>query len=144
MDAWFEEDDEVFGHPRDPYKRVDVRRSSRHVTVSARGTTLADTHRPTLVFETGLPTRYYIPKPDVRMDLLTPIGKRTACAYKGFASYWVLAGEDDVAWSYAFPLADCAGIAGLVGFYNETLDICVDGELLTRPVTEFTRPAGLR
>ena len=107
------------------------------------GVQLAETHRPTLLFETSLPTRYYLPKADVRLDLLTPIDKRTGCAYKGFARYWVYkvgdrVVEQNVAWSYPFPLAECMKIAGLIAFNNETLDITVDGVALERPVTEFS------
>src|SRR5206468_3727107 len=83
MDAWYEEDDEVFVHPRDPYHRVDVLNSSRHVRVSVGGEVVAETHRPRLLFETGLPTRYYVPKLDVRLDLLTPTNTVTRCPYKG-------------------------------------------------------------
>jgi uncharacterized protein (DUF427 family) len=90
MDAWFEEDDEVFVHPRDPYHRVDVVHSSRHVKVIAAGEVVAETHRARLLFETGLPTRYCIPKVDVRMDLLEPTDTQTACPYKGTAVYWSL------------------------------------------------------
>jgi len=90
MDAWFEEDDEVFVHPRDPYKRVDVLNSSRHVKVAVGGEVIADTKRPRLLFETGLPTRYYIPKLDVRLDLLTPTATQTKCPYKGTAHYWTV------------------------------------------------------
>jgi uncharacterized protein (DUF427 family) len=139
MDAWFEEDDEVFVHPHDPHKRIDILQSSRHVTVSVHGVQIAETRRPTLLFETGLPVRFYFAKPDVRLDLLTPIEKRTGCAYKGFATYWVYKHEQDVAWSYPFPLAECAKIAGMIGFYNETLDIHVDGVLQPKPITEFSR-----
>ena len=88
MDAWFEEDEEVFVHPRDPYSRVDILTSSRHVEVDVGGVRLADTHRPTLLFETGLPARYYVPKVDVRLDLLRPSPTTSACPYKGFAQYW--------------------------------------------------------
>jgi len=144
MDAWFEEEEEVYVHPRDPFKRVDILAASRHVVVSIGGVVLAETRRPTLVFETGLPMRCYLSKTDVRMDLLTPIDKRTGCAYKGFARYWVYAVdgeviEEDVAWSYPHPLPDAAKIAGMLGFYNETLDIDVDGVRLPRPITEFSR-----
>jgi len=103
MDAWFEEDDEVFVHPRDPYHRVDVLSSSRHVRVAVAGTTLAETRRPWLLFETGLPTRYYLPKADVRMDLLAATESETQCPYKGKARYWsATVGdtvEEDIAWS---------------------------------------------
>jgi uncharacterized protein (DUF427 family) len=146
MDAWFEEDDEVFVHPRDPYKRVDVLNSSRHVRVVVGGETLADTHSPRLLFETGLPTRYYIPKVDVRLDLLTPTDSHTACPYKGIASYWTADIGDqefkDIAWSYPAPIPECAKIENLVSFYNERVDaIYVDGELQPVPRTGWSRPA---
>jgi uncharacterized protein (DUF427 family) len=137
MDAWFEEDDEVFVHAHDPYKRIDILHSSRHIEISLDGVKLADTRRPTLVFETGLPLRYYVPKPDVRMDLLEPTDMRSGCAYKGFARYWsVNTGKtrrDNVAWSYATPLAEAAKIAGLVAFYNDHVDIVMDGVPIERP-----------
>jgi uncharacterized protein (DUF427 family) len=88
MDGWFEEDEEVYVHPHNPYTRIDILHSSRHVEVEVNGVKIADTHRPTLLFETSLPTRYYIPKLDVRMDLLAPTDTVTGCAYKGFAQYW--------------------------------------------------------
>jgi uncharacterized protein (DUF427 family) len=142
MDGWFEEDEEVFVHPHDPYTRIDILHSSRHVEVEVNGVKIADTHRPTLLFETRLPTRYYIPKLDVRMDLLTPIDTVTGCAYKGFAEYWsVRAGGEtvkDLAWSYKTPLPENVKIAGLVAFYNEWADFIVDGERQTRPKTKFS------
>src|SRR5712692_8867245 len=88
VDAWYEEDEEVFVHPRDPYSRVDTVHSSRHVRVEVGGVGLAETHRPVLLFETGLPTRCYIPKQDVRMDLLEPTSSVSRCPYKGVAHYW--------------------------------------------------------
>jgi uncharacterized protein (DUF427 family) len=144
MDAWFEEDDEVFVHPRDPYHRVDVLSSSRHVRVAVLGQTVAETRRPRLLFETGLPTRYYIPKADVRLDLLVPTDFETQCPYKGKARHWsVGAGdrvEDDIAWSYPFPIPECPKIENLVAFYNERADIWVDGELQEKPDTPWSRP----
>jgi len=143
MDAWFEEDEEIFTHPRDPYHRIDILRSSRHVEVQVNGVTVADSHRPTLLFETGLPTRYYLPPEDVRSELLRPSEKSTGCPYKGTASYWSLeaGGQrmDDVIWSYQTPLRESAPIAGLLAFYNEAVDIRVDGVLQERPVTTFWR-----
>jgi len=142
MDRWFEEDEEVYVHPHDPYKRIDILHSSRHVEVELNGVKIADTHRPTLLFETSLPTRYYIPKLDVRMDLLTPTDTVTGCAYKGFAEYWsVDAGGEtfkDLAWSYKTPFPEHAKIAGLIAFYNERADLIVDGERLARPKTKFS------
>ena len=90
MDGWFEEDEEIFAHPRDPHHRVDVLRSSRHVQIEVDGITVADTHSPVLLFETTLPIRFYLPKTDVRMDLLTPNNDSTQCPYKGTARSWNL------------------------------------------------------
>jgi uncharacterized protein (DUF427 family) len=142
MDGWFEEDEEVFVHPHDPYSRIDILHSSRHVQVEVNGVTVADTHQPTLLFETGLPTRYYFPKLDVRLDLLTPTDTTSGCAYKGFAHYWSVeaGGEtfEDLAWSYRTPLPENVKIAGLVAFYNEKVDLVIDGERRERPRTHFS------
>jgi uncharacterized protein (DUF427 family) len=143
MDTWLEEDDEVFVHPRDPYHRVDVLNSSRHVRVAVAGQTVAETRRPRLLFETSLPTRYYIPKADVRMDLLEPTDRETQCPYKGRARYWsVRAGGavEDIAWSYPFPIPECPKVENLVAFFNERADIWVDGELQPRPETPWSSP----
>ncbi len=146
MDQWFEEDEEVLVHPRDPYKRVDVLRSSRHVRVEIGGVTVAESHRPWLLFETGLPTRYYLSPEDVRLDLLEPTDTQTQCPYKGVARYWsVRAGgevREDVAWSHPFPVPECPKIAGLICFYNERVDaIYVDGEREEPPQTRWSRRA---
>jgi uncharacterized protein (DUF427 family) len=142
MDGWFEEDQQVWVHPRDPYTRVDVLASSRHVQVEVDGETLADSHHPVLLFETGLPPRYYLPKTDVRMELLRPSASRTGCPYKGTAEYYdlVLGDErrEDAAWWYRSPLPESAGIEGRVCFYNEHVDLIVDGERQARPRTKFT------
>jgi len=142
MDGWFEEDEEVFVHARDPYTRVDILASSRHVRVEIDGVEVANSTHPTLLFETGLPVRYYLPKLDVRMDLLTPTDTHTACPYKGTADYWsVTIGDvvhEDLVWGYKIPVHESANIAGLVSFYNEKVDIYVDGELQERPATMFS------
>jgi uncharacterized protein (DUF427 family) len=146
MDAWYEEDDEVYVHPRDPYHRVDVQHSSRHIRVEVLGETIAETRRPSLLFETGLPTRYYIPRADVRMDLLVPSSTVTACPYKGQATYYgVRVGNKlarDVVWTYQFPIPECTKIESLLSFYNERVDaIYVDGELEAKPDSPWSRPA---
>jgi uncharacterized protein (DUF427 family) len=142
MDAWFEEDEEVFTHPRSPYTRIDILASSRHVRVEVAGTTIAESTSPRLLFETGLPVRYYLPKPHVRMDLLVRTDTASHCPYKGQAEWWSVSAEDglheDVAWSYRAPLPESQKVAGLVAFYNEKIDIFVDGELQERPVTKFS------
>jgi uncharacterized protein (DUF427 family) len=138
MDHWFEEDEEVFVHPRDPYKRVDTLASSRRVRVQIGGVVVADSDRPVLLFETGLPTRYYLPMTDVHMDLLSPSDTVTECPYKGNARYWSVGDHTDIAWSYPFPVHESAKIAGLVSFYNEKVDIELDGAPLERPRTLFS------
>lgn len=134
MDAWFEEDEEVFTHARDPYTRVDILPSSRHVRVALDGVTVAESTRPRLLFETGLPVRYYLPKTDVRMDLLAPTETTSHCPYKGQAEYWSATIAEtvhtDVAWSYRTPLPESQKIAGLVCFYTERVEVYVDGQLV--------------
>ncbi|SEH00108.1 Uncharacterized conserved protein, DUF427 family [Nonomuraea solani] len=137
MDAWFEEDEEIFFHPRDPYTRVDILASSRHVRIEVDGVTVADSHGPRILFETGLPTRYYLPKTDVRLDLLEHTDTVTHCPYKGTAEYWAVNGKKDLAWSYRTPLPESEKVAGLVAFYDEKLDVYVDGELQERPKSKF-------
>ena len=126
VDHWLEEDEEIFGHARDPYVRVDVRPSRRRVRVVFDGDTVADTRRAMFLFETGHPTRYYIPPEDVRMDLLTPTERGTVCPYKGTASYWSLTVGDrtaaNVVWSYLDPLPDCPRIKGYLCFYPDEVD----------------------
>lgn len=142
MDGWFEEEEEIYMHARDPYKRVDVMPSSRHVQVFINGLMVADTHRPSLLFETNLPTRFYIPQEDIRMDLLQPETTHTICPYKGVASYWSVQSGDtfkkDIAWSYLNPIPQQPTIKGLICFYNERVDLVVDGEKLARPLTPFS------
>jgi len=131
MDAWFEEDEEVFTHPRSPYTRVDILPSSRTVRVEVGGVVIAETSQAMLLFETGLPTRYYLPKTHVRMDLLRPTATESHCPYKGQASYWSVAVDGDVredaAWSYPTPLPESERVAGLVCFYPDRVDVFVDG-----------------
>jgi uncharacterized protein (DUF427 family) len=145
LDAWYEEDEQIFVHPRNPYVRVDALPSHRHVRVHLENHLLADTTSPVLVFETGLLTRYYIHRTDVALEHLVRTDTRTACPYKGVTSdYWSLRVEggtpkayEDIAWSYSFPTRQLLPIAGLVAFYNEKVDIEVDGVTLPRAHTRF-------
>jgi uncharacterized protein (DUF427 family) len=139
FDAWFEEDERNVGHPRDPFHRIDIVHSSRHVRVEVDGTVLAESTRPYLLFETHLPARYYLPAEDVRTDLLTPSDTRTACAYKGEASYYALPGAGDIAWTYHAPLREASEVTDRIAFFNERVDVVVDGERLERPVTPWSR-----
>ena len=144
LDAWYEEDEQVFVHPRNPYSRVDALRSSRAVRVELDGTVLAESPATVMVFETGLPTRYYFDRSAVAFEHLVPADTVTACPYKGVTSaYWsARAGAEllrDVAWSYDFPTRQLLPIAGLVAFFNELVDVVVDGVRLERPETPFSR-----
>lgn len=141
--TWYEEDEPIYGHPRNPYVRADALRSHRHVTVALDDVTLADTTCPVLLFETGLPTRYYIDATDVAIEHLEPSSSQTLCPYKGVTSgYWAAHVGDavhaDIAWTYHLPLPAVAPIANMVAFYNEKVDITVDGVTLARPQTHFS------
>jgi uncharacterized protein (DUF427 family) len=142
MDEWLEEDEPVYTHPRDPYTRVDILASSRHVRIEIDGVTVADSVRPHILFETGLPARYYLPLPDVRTELLVPSDTTSHCPYKGTAGYWsVDAGHGvrpDLVWIYRTPLPESQKVAGLACFYNEKVDLYLDGELQDRPRTHFS------
>ena len=142
MDAWFEEDEEVYVHARDPYSRVDILPSSRSVRVELDGVVLAESTHANVLFETGLPPRWYIPKVDVRFDLLEPTASVTRCPYKGTAEYWSadVNGRrvEDIAWSYRTPLPESERVAGLVCFYSERTDLFIEGELQERPKTPFS------
>jgi len=141
MDDWLEEDEPVYTHPRDPYTRVDILASSRHVRVEVDGVTVADSTRPVILYETGLPPRYYLPLSHIRTDLLTPSSTQTHCPYKGTATYWsVDTGQgphEDLVWIYRMPLPESQKIAGLACFYDEKVDVYLDGELQERPRTHF-------
>jgi uncharacterized protein (DUF427 family) len=141
MDSWWEEDDQVFKHARDPYHRVDVLRSSRRVRVALDGTVVAETERPLLLLETGLPPRWYIPRADVRLELLVATDTTSTCPYKGVASYFTArigdAVYEDVAWSYVTPIPECPKIEQAVCFFNERVDLAVDGEDEERPDTHW-------
>jgi uncharacterized protein (DUF427 family) len=142
MDEWFEEDEPAIVHARDPYHRVDILDTSRQIKISLNGEPLAETRRARVIFETGLPPRWYIPPEDVRAEALVASDKQTGCAYKGFASYWsVRAGdelEEDLVWTYREPRRDAERIRGYLAFFNERVDIEVDGEFQERPVTQWS------
>ena len=145
LEEWYEEDQRIVSHPRDPFHRIDVLPSSRHVRLELDGHVLAESTRPHLLFETLLPVRYYLPRDDVRVDL-HPSGTKTYCAYKGEASYWSpdLGGTvvPDLTWSYQDPLHDAMEVGGLIAFFDERVDVTVDGVPRERPVTPWSRPRG--
>jgi uncharacterized protein (DUF427 family) len=141
FDAWYEEDELNVAHPRDPFHRIDVLPSSRQVQLELDGVPLADSSRPALLFETMLPTRYYLPRADVTAELI-PSDTRTWCAYKGQASYFsVTAGGRlvrDIAWTYPDPRHDALQVRDLIAFFDERVDVTLDGERRPRPVTPWS------
>ncbi|KAG2416543.1 hypothetical protein HFD88_007758 [Aspergillus terreus] len=143
-DLWLEEDERMLGHPRDPYKRIQILQSSKHVRIEIDGVEVANTTRPKLLYETGLPVRKYIPFADVKWELLRDdVGRSTSCPYKGDASYYTvrLPGREDktgLAWWYKTPLPESTEIRGHVAFYDEKVDVWVDGEKQEKPATKFS------
>jgi uncharacterized protein (DUF427 family) len=148
LDAWFEEDERVYVHPRNPYTRVDAVRSSRTVKIELDQVVLAESSAPVMVFETGLPTRYYLDPTAIDFAHLRASTTITACPYKGVTTgYWTAqlrSEHPDIAWTYAFPTRQLLPIAGLVAFYNEQVDITIDGTPLPRPITKFSPPTDRR
>jgi uncharacterized protein (DUF427 family) len=140
--AWFEEALEVHVHARDPSKRVDVLPSERHVRVEVDGELVAESRRPHALFETTLPTRWYFPLDDVRQELLVDSDTMTRCPYKGTAAYWSVRVGDtlhrDIAWTYREPVPECPRIAGLVAFFNEKVDLVIDGVRQERPESPWS------
>lgn len=141
LDHWFEEDVEVFVHPRSPFTRIDALASSRHIVVSIDGVVLAESHKPTILYETGAPARFYLPLTDVKLDIVHPSDRTASCPYKGDSNFFsAQVGDrvvDDIAWTYVLPRPESTPIAGLVSFYNEIVDIDIDGERIPRPSSHF-------
>ncbi len=142
LDHWYEEDEELIVHLRDPYHRIDVMPTSRQLRISLDGEPLAETNRATVLFETGLPPRWYIPRADVREELLARSDHRTGCAYKGFASYFSARIRDheerDLVWTYPDPRHEVESIGGFLCFFDERVDTEIDGELQERPLTPWS------
>lgn len=142
MGEWLEEDEPVYTHPRDPHTRVDILASSRHVRIEIDGVTVAESRSPRILFETGLPPRYYLPLSDVRTDLLSPSSTASHCPYKGTAAYWsVDTGKgvhEDLVWIYRTPLPESQKIAGLAAFFDEKVDVFIDGVAQRKPQTKWS------
>lgn len=139
--SWHEDDEEIIGHPRDPFHRIDIRLSTSPVSIQLEGTTLAETDRACLLYETLLPPRLYIPPEDVRLDLMQPSTTTTVCPYKGKANYYSYPDTrqgNDIAWQYDSRFPDATQIHGLVCFFNEKVDVTVDGQLQQKPVTPWS------
>ncbi|KAJ9370668.1 hypothetical protein DTO282E5_4644 [Paecilomyces variotii] len=141
-DAWFEEDERIYVHPKDPYKRIDILETSKHIRVEIEGIEVANTVKARLLYETGLPTRAYIPMTDIRLDLVTPSQLTTSCPYKGDANYFDVEHPTkkikNLLWWYKNPTLESVDIRGRVAFYNEKVDMWIDGVKQERPVSHFT------
>lgn len=148
VDAWYEEDERVEVHPRDPYHRIDTFATSRHIVVSLGGVVLAESTGARALYETSLPTRYYLPAEDVRVDLLVPSDTVTRCAYKGTARHWsARVGDEtvpDVAWTYEQPRREAETVRDRIAFYDERVDVDIDGARQDRPETAWSRRTGPR
>jgi uncharacterized protein (DUF427 family) len=138
LDQWYEEDEPIHSHPRDPYHRVDARASSRHIRIEDGGQLIAETARALLVFETSLPTRYYMPREDI-VATLHPSDKTTYCPYKGEATYWSTDGRPDIAWTYRQPLPDATQLTGLLAFYDDRFDVTIDGVRQRQPASPMAK-----
>jgi uncharacterized protein (DUF427 family) len=140
MSRWLEEGEEIGVHPRDPYHRIDIVATDRHIRISLEGTLLAETDRALALFESNLPTRWYLPIEDVQAHL-EPSDTITRCPYKGTAGYYSIEieGGKDLVWYYEQPLSEVARIKGLVCFFNEKVDLELDAELQQRPDSPWSR-----
>jgi uncharacterized protein (DUF427 family) len=130
MDAFYEEDERILGHAADPYHRIDIRRTSRHLVVKDGDRVIADTHAPLVLYESGFAPRWYVPRGDVVAEALNGVEGQTFCPYKGLASYYDVGDAPAAAWSYRAPFEEVARIGDLVSFYPEKLEITIDGEKL--------------
>jgi len=143
MDAVYEEDDRILGHAADPYHRIDIRRTSRHLRVRAGGEIVADSHAPLVLYESGFAPRWYVSRHDVRADALSDNVLRTFCPYKGVASYYDVGGVSQAAWSYRAPIAEVSAIAELVSFEPDKVEVTLDGERLALEPGQRVTPHGL-
>ena len=130
MDAFFEEDDRILGHASDPYHRIDIRHTSRHLVVRAGERVVADTTGPLVLYESGFAPRWYVPPDDVVAEALALTDLQTFCPYKGIASYYDIDGARNAAWSYRAAFDDVAPIGDLVSFEPDRVEVSLDGERL--------------
>ncbi len=144
VDHWYEESEEVFIHPRDPRQRIDVLATKRHIEVLVDGTVIADSNRTVMLIEAwpNLPVRYYFPHDDVNMSRLRASETTSGCPYKGFASYFDVQGDDtwyeNLVWTYSTPFREVDPIRGRLCFFNERVDMRIDGVKVERPQTPFS------
>jgi uncharacterized protein (DUF427 family) len=143
MDAFYEEDERILGHAADPYHRIDIRRSSRHLVARAGERLVADTTEALVLYESGFAPRWYVPRSDVVAEALTPVDLQTFCPYKGIASYYDVDGIANAAWSYRAPFDDMAAIGDYVSFEPDRVDVTLDGERLEPEPGQTVVPHGI-
>lgn len=143
MDAFYEEDERVVGHAADPYHRIDIRASSRHLTVHHDGRTVAETSRPLALYESGFAPRWYVPRADVDATALTPVDTKTFCPYKGICSYYDVGDAIRAAWSYVDAWTEVGRISGLVSFEPDKVEVCLDGKRLHLEPGQSVVPHGI-
>jgi uncharacterized protein (DUF427 family) len=143
MDGFYEEEDRILGHAADPYHRIDIRHSSRHLVVRLDDRIVADTNNPLVLHESGFAPRWYVPRDDVVADALTPNDHQTFCPYKGIASYYDIDGSRDAAWSYRAPLNDMVAIGDLVSFEPDRVEVTLDGQRLELEPGQNVTPHGV-
>jgi uncharacterized protein (DUF427 family) len=142
MDAFYEEDERILGHAADPYHRIDIRRTSRHLVVERDDRVVADTHAPLVLYESGFAPRWYVPRADIAADALHAVEGQTFCPYKGLASYYDIGDWRNAAWSYRAPFEEVARIADLVSFYPTKVAVTIDDETLEEPPGQNVLPHG--
>lgn len=130
MDAFYEEDERILGHAADPYHRIDVRTTSRHLTVHAGERLVAETDAPLVLYESGFAPRWYVPSADVHAPAIARVEHQTFCPYKGIASYYDVEGVERAAWSYRAPIDEMARIAQLISFEPDRVTVTIDGRRL--------------
>jgi len=130
MDGFYEEDERILGHAADPYHRIDIRRSSRHLVVRQEDRIVADTRAPLVLYESGFAPRWYVPRADVAAAALQAVKGQTFCPYKGVASYYDVGSARRAAWSYRAPFDEMARIADRVSFEPDLVEVTIDSRRL--------------
>ena len=143
MDAFYEEDERITGHAADAYHRVDIRRSSRHLTVRQGDQVIADTTRPLALYESGLAPRRHVPRADIDAAALAPAKGQTFCPYKGVCSYYDIGGAHRAAWSYQEAWTEVERISGLVSFEPDKVEVYLDGTRLRLEPGQSVLPHGI-
>ncbi|WP_205746762.1 DUF427 domain-containing protein [Duganella callida] len=143
MDGFYEEDERIFGHAADPYHRIDIRQTSRHLVVQDSGQTIAETRRPLVLYESGFAPRWYVPRADVDESFLRMVEGQTFCPYKGLASYYDIGERHKAAWSYQEAWPEAARISDYISFEADKIDVFIDEKKLDLEPGQKVTPHGI-